>query len=97
MTVGYLWAAKARAQYDSTGEQGVAVPMYEKFVEKALVNPEKNKKDLVDAYDYLGMYYLHKSANEKEGLAKATEYFKKVQQLDPSNERAKNFFEELKQ
>ncbi|MEX1239595.1 MAG: tetratricopeptide repeat protein [Cyclobacteriaceae bacterium] len=97
MTVGYLWAAKARAQYDSTGEHGVAVPMYEKFVEKALENPEKNKKDLVDAYDYLGMYYLHKSTNEKEGLAKATEYFKKVQQLDPSNERAKNFFEELKQ
>src|SRR5690606_32780639 len=34
--LGYLYAAKSRAQYDSTGATGVAVPMYEKFVEIAL-------------------------------------------------------------
>jgi len=96
-TFGYLWAAKSRVQYDSTGETGVAVPMYEKFVEKALENPEKNKKDLIDAYDYLGMYALHKSTNEKEGLAKATLYFKKVLELDPNNERAKEFMETVKE
>jgi tetratricopeptide (TPR) repeat protein len=93
MTVGYLWAAKARAQYDSTGEQGVAVPMYEKFVEKALENPEKNKKDLIDAYDYLGQYALHKKDNVNE----ATKYFQKILQLDPNNQRAKEFMDAVKE
>jgi tetratricopeptide (TPR) repeat protein len=87
MTIGYLWAAKARAQYDSTGEQGVAIPMYEEFVEKALENPEKNKKELIDAYDYLGQYALHR----KDNVAEAKTYFQKILQLDPNNERAKEF------
>ena len=92
-TLGYLYAAKARAQYDSTGTAGVAVPMYEKFVELALEDPEKNKKELIDAYDYLGQFALHKSTNQKEGLAKATEYFQKILKLDPNNERAREFMD----
>ena len=92
-SLGYLYAAKARAQYDSTGAEGVAVPMYEKFVELALADPEKNKKELIDAYDYLGQFALHKSTNQKEGLAKATEYFQKILKLDPNNERAKEFMD----
>jgi tetratricopeptide (TPR) repeat protein len=87
MTVGYLWAAKSRVQYDSTGELGVAVPMYEKYIEKAIENPEKNKKDLIDAYDYLGQYALHK----KDDVAEATKYFQKILELDPNNQRAKDF------
>jgi Tfp pilus assembly protein PilF len=96
-TLGYLYAAKARAQYDSTGSSGVAVPMYEKFVELALEDPEKNKKELIDAYDYLGQYALHKSTNQSEGLAKATEYFQKILKLDPNNERAKEFMDAVKE
>jgi tetratricopeptide (TPR) repeat protein len=96
-TLGYLYAAKARAQYDSTGEAGVAVPMYEKFVELAIEDPEKNKKELIDAYDYLGQYALHRSTNQAQGLAKATDYFQKVLKLDPNNERAKDFMKTVKE
>ena len=96
-TLGYLYAAKARAQYDSTGTSGVAVPMYEKFVELALEDPEKNKKELIDAYDYLGQYALYYNTNKTEGLAKATDYFQRILKLDPNNERAKDFMDAVKE
>lgn len=88
---GYLWAAKARAQSDSTGEAGVAVPMYEKFIEIAVQNPEKNKKDLIEAYDYLGQYALHK----KNNVLEAKGFFEKILNLDPTNARAKEFMKGL--
>jgi tetratricopeptide (TPR) repeat protein len=93
VTFGYLWAAKSRAQIDSTGEQGLAIPMYEKFIELALANPEKNKKDLIDAYDYMGQYALHK----KDNVMEAKGYFEKILALDPNNTRAKEFMNVLKQ
>lgn len=92
-TLGYLWAAKARVQIDSTGEQGLAIPMYEDFIEKATENTEKNKKDLIDAYDYLGQYALHK----KNNVAEATDYFKKILALDPKNQRATEFMDAVKE
>lgn len=92
-TLGYLYAAKSRSLYDSTGSAGIAVPMYEKYIEIALEDPEKNKKELIDAYDYLGQYALHK----ENDIPKATKYFRKVQELDPNNPRAKEFFDVLKE
>jgi len=92
-TLGYLYAAKARAQYDSTGATGAAVPMYEKYVEIALEDPEKNKKELIDAYDYLGQFALHKSND----LTAATKYFQKILELDPANERAKDFMNAVRE
>jgi tetratricopeptide (TPR) repeat protein len=96
-SLGYLYAAKARAQYDSAGESGAAVPMYEKFVQLAEEDPEKNKKELIDAYDYLGQYAIHKSTNQAEGLAKATQYFQKILKLDPKNARALEFMEAVRE
>jgi tetratricopeptide (TPR) repeat protein len=92
-TLGYLYAAKSRAQYDSTGAAGVAIPMYKKFVEIALEDPEKNKKELIDAYDYLGQFALHKSND----LVAATQYFQKILELDPNNQRAKDFMDAVRQ
>ncbi|MGC1244381.1 MAG: tetratricopeptide repeat protein [Chryseosolibacter sp.] len=95
-TLGYLWAAKARAQIDTTGEQGLAIPMYEKYLEKALENPEsqeKEKKNMIEAYDYLGTYALH----HKDNVAEATSYFQKILKLDPANERAKDFMNTVKE
>jgi tetratricopeptide (TPR) repeat protein len=92
-TLGYLYAAKSRSLYDSTGELGIAAPMYEKFVEQALENPEKNKKDLIDAYDYLGQYALHK----KDDIGEATRYFQEILKLDPNNQRAKEFMDAVRQ
>ncbi|HET9487494.1 MAG TPA: tetratricopeptide repeat protein [Chryseosolibacter sp.] len=95
-TFGYLWAAKSRAQYDSAGEQGVAVPMYEAYLEKALANPEnkeKEKKNIIEAYDYLGQYALY----HKKDIPQATSYFQKILQLDPNNTRANEFLDAVKE
>lgn len=95
-TLGYLWAAKARVQIDTTGEQGLAIPMYEAYLEKALENPdnlEKEKKNIIEAYDYLGTYALH----HKDNVAEATSYFQKILKLDPTNERAKEFMNTVKE
>lgn len=95
-TLGYLWAAKARVQIDSTGEEGIAVPMYEKYLEMALENPEtqeKEKKNIIEAYDYLGTYALH----HKNNVAEATDFFQKILKLDPANARAKEFMNTVRE
>lgn len=92
MTVGYLWAGKARQHIDSTGTQGLAKPMYEQVIEKASTNPEKYKKDLIEAYDYLGTYTLQIEKN----VAKSKEYFQKILAIDPNYERAIEFMKQLK-
>ena len=93
--LGYIWAAKARVQVDSTGEQGLAQPMYEKYLELVLADDaktqEKEKKNIIEAYDYLGTYALQ----HKDNIAEATSYFRKVLELDPANARAKEFMNEL--
>lgn len=97
-SLGFLWAAKARVQIDSTGEQGLAIPMYERYIALALENPENlekpsEKKNIIEAYDYLGQYALHR----KNDIAAATNYFKKILEIDPKNERALEFMEALKE
>lgn len=95
-TLGYLWAAKARAQVDTTGEEGLAVPMYEQYLDIALAddaNIDKEKRNIIEAYDYLGTYALH----HKDNLAEATNYFKKILELDPNNERAKEFMQTVRE
>lgn len=97
-SLGFLWAAKARVQIDSTGEQGLAVSMYEKYLELALANPENlqkasEKKNIIEAYDYLGQYALH----HKNNVAAATDYFKKILQIDPKNARAQEFMQALRE
>gem|GEM_PF-514257 len=97
-SLGFVWAAKARVQIDSTGEAGTAVPMYEKYLELALGNPENlqkptEKKNIIEAYDYLGQYALHR----KNDIAAATSYFKKILAIDPKNQRAQEFMEALRE
>jgi tetratricopeptide (TPR) repeat protein len=89
---GYLWAAKSRAQIDSTGAKGLAIPMYEKFIEVASQNAEKNKKDIIGAYEYLGSYYV----NIKPDGQKAKECYEKILALDPNNATAKQVMDILK-
>jgi tetratricopeptide (TPR) repeat protein len=90
---GWLWSAKSRAQVDSTGEKGFAIPMYEKVIEIASKSPDKYKKELIEAYDYLGQYALHR----KDNVMEAKGYYEKILALDPTNARAKEFMNVLKQ
>jgi tetratricopeptide (TPR) repeat protein len=85
MTVGPLWAAKARQQIDSTGSQALANPMFEKVIEIGLTDTAKFKKDLIEAYMYFVSYYI----NVKEDVPKAKSYLEKILDLDPAHAQAK--------
>ena len=64
----------------------VAKSSYEQYLTK--VKPEENKKDLIEAYTYMGVYLL----NMKDFCA-AKIQFKKVLDLDPANSNAKKFLD----
>lgn len=70
--------------------------MYEQYLERALAdnnNIEKEKRNIIEAYDYLGQYALH----HKDNIAEATSYFKKILELDPKNERAQDFMNTVRE
>ncbi|MBT1704940.1 tetratricopeptide repeat protein [Chryseosolibacter indicus] len=87
----YLFAARAKANVDSTMTTGLAKPMYDTFLSKALQDPEKNKKSIIEAYEYLGAYSIHKEGN----VVQAKSYYDKILQLDPAHSGAKEFMREL--
>ena len=52
-------------------------------MEVGAADPVKNKAALVEAYDYLGYYYVVKKDN-----AKAKTYYQKLKEVDPKNAKA---------
>ena len=80
----YLWRARANANLDPESKAGLAKPHYEKYIELASEDKEKNKSGLVEANYYLAYYNYIK--NDK---AKAAAYLKEVRTLDPGNVQAK--------
>lgn len=88
--VGYLWRARCNSQLDPESDKGLALPYYQKFVEIA-TDATKYKDDLVQAYSYFGYYY----AVIKEDMKEGEKAWKKVKELDPQNEKAKEFFKYL--
>lgn len=56
---GWLHRAMANIQIDSTSEQGLAKPFYEKYIELAMADSVNISKysGLVEAYSYLASYY----------------------------------------
>ncbi|MCC7303727.1 MAG: tetratricopeptide repeat protein [Bacteroidia bacterium] len=90
---GYVWRGRCNAAQD-TGKvmKGLALPFYTKVIE--LVKPEeveKNKKDLEEAYDYLGSYYL---SNKEYAYAKCC--YEKIIALNTGSEKFKRVQEFLK-
>lgn len=92
LPVGYLWRAKTNAQLDPDSKQGLAKPFYEQVVVKAQADPVKNKKELVEAYEYLGGYYL--LISKDYACAKAA--YNKLKEIDAANEKAKRALTEAK-
>ncbi|MEI6577124.1 MAG: tetratricopeptide repeat protein [Bacteroidota bacterium] len=87
----YLWKARVFSNLDPETKDGLAKPHYEKFIELARVDSVKNAKDLIEAYSYLGYFYL-KSKKFSESL----DNWEKVVAIDPNNEKAKNAIKDLK-
>jgi tetratricopeptide (TPR) repeat protein len=98
----YYWRAMSLSSLDPESKTDLPKPLMDKYIElqtadaaKYEANKEKWKKDLINAYSYLGYYYLvrEKVADNK---TKAKENYKKVLELDPENVNAKKVLTELK-
>jgi tetratricopeptide (TPR) repeat protein len=90
LILGYIWRARMNASIDSTSEKGLAKPFYEKIITMA-TDTVKYKKDLVDAYHYLGFYYyLQKDECQAKG------YYQKVLYIIPDDKAAIEAVKKLK-
>jgi len=79
----FTWKASTYIAMDPESKEGLAKPVYESMIQKALEDPAKYKNDLFTAYSYLASYYLY-SAKPPE-YANAEEYYNKIINLDPAN------------
>ncbi len=96
LTLAYKYRAECNVQLDPDSKLGLAKPHYEKVMELILAKTEllekgNNKKDLIEAYEYLGAYNLI-ILKDKD---KATEFFTKIKDLDPNNKKVIDFFKDL--
>ena len=76
---------------DRNNIQGFAKPFYEKLIEVTTAKTtiaDADKKNLAEAYAYLGAYAEYKDKDQ----AKATEFYTKARENDPANSQAANFF-----
>ncbi len=88
---GYFWRGRTNAWLDPGNKKGSALPYYEKFVN--MVKPEErslpaNKANLIEAYEYLGYYYMDINKDK----TKAKENWNIIKELDPANKKADAFF-----
>lgn len=90
LPIGFLWRAKACVQLDPDNKKWLAKPYYESYLAK-LTDPSKSQKDIVEAGSYLGYHYYVMKDN-----AKSKEYWQKVLDADPANEKAKKAMEGIK-
>ena len=78
---GHYWSALSRSQMDSTMQEGLAVPAYQKVVEIAGTDKERLKGMGLQAAGYLAGYYN----NVKGDKATAITYLQKALEFDPTN------------
>jgi tetratricopeptide (TPR) repeat protein len=90
----FLYRARVNdlKEKDRNNIAGYARPYYEKYIE--VVNAkgapdEKTKKNLAEAYAYIGTIYQYKEKDD----AKASENFAKARELDPANKSAAAYFQ----
>lgn len=94
ITIGYIWLGRTRAQLDPDAKLDGAKTAYEKVIEIASPAPDanNNKKDLIEAYEYIGFYY-----SQRDNLNEAKAAFEKVLTLDPNSAKAKEVLRLLKE
>ncbi|MGV8879938.1 MAG: tetratricopeptide repeat protein [Sphingobacteriaceae bacterium] len=88
----YRARVKDLQEPDRNTIKGLAKPLYEQYIEvlTAKANPDdRGKKNLGEAYAYLGSYY---SFSENDDV-KAGENFMKSREFDPANKQAQAYFD----
>ena len=90
---GYFNRARIRLKIGKL-EDFNALPDYQKYIEVVMAIPDHSKynKNLVEAYDYVGLYAMEKEKDK----AKAKENFNKALELDPNDEIATAYLKQMK-
>jgi tetratricopeptide (TPR) repeat protein len=73
-------------------EQGLAIPMFEKLLEVAEKDKEKNKAYGVEAAANLASYYVNVKGDREKGIL----YLTKALEFDPNNEAFKSNLDKLR-
>jgi len=81
--LGTFWRARVNSAIDKETTLGLAKPFYEKALLILVQDTAKHKKEISEAYSYLGFYYYL-----KEDKPTSIDYWKKLLQLDPANAKA---------
>ena len=76
----YLMIARTYAQMDPDTKAGLAKPKFETFLEKARVDTVENANDMVEAFGYMGYYYLRRN-----NYSVADDWYDRMINIDPSN------------
>ena len=87
----YLFRARVYSNLDPETKDGLAKPFYEMLIEKANADSVKYSKDMLEAYNYLGYYYL---VNKQ--YCESLLYWDKILGIDPANENANSAIKDLK-
>ncbi len=88
---GHIWRAKCNSSIDAEMKTGAALPHYQKFIELAAAEPDKNKRNLIEAYSFMTAYFANAKDMEtaKANLARAAA-------LDPNDEFVKELQKAIK-
>ncbi len=89
--LGYFWKARVNSLLDPATLTGLAKPWYEKVISLLESNPEKYKKELIESYQYLGVYFYKLKDNEQ-----SKSYFNKILAIDPNDKFSLDVLKELK-
>lgn len=80
---GWLMRARCNNSLDPDNVQFLSKPFYEKYIEIASIDKEKNKKNLIESYNYLAYYYI-----QQNDLIQGKSFYEKIIELDATNEDA---------
>lgn len=83
---GWQWQGRARARIDTTMEQGLAVPPYQRLLSIADQDRVKYKAEFIEAAGYLAGYANNIMKNKDSALV----YVNKILEVDPANEQWKH-------
>lgn len=87
--LGPMWRGRANSYLDPKNEKDLTKMHYEKMI--SLVKPEERtttyKNNMIEAYEYLGYYYV-----TKKDKANADTTWNMVKELDPNNQKQKDYF-----
>lgn len=98
----FAWLARAKLKIDSTGQEGLAKPVYEELIVKTQSDTVKYMKERIESFSYLSSYYFiqYVRTKNKDYAVQAIFYSNRVLGLNPKEEKeiekAKTIIDNLK-